>query len=94
MAVNELLRRSGGARRGGGRSRTVSGPESLNEVDEGPANTNSAAQNGLETIAMLGMVGDALPAELPAQIPGPNRRRFGGRGARGGAPVVQQTESE
>jgi hypothetical protein len=47
--------------------RRVEGPESLNPVDEGPlAGTNGAAQNGLETLGMLGAVGTFLPAEMPA----------------------------
>jgi hypothetical protein len=72
----------GGGGRGGRGIRKVDGPESLNPVDEGPAGTNGAAQNGLETITMLGMIGDKLPAEFPAQLPG--RAGRGGRGGRGG----------
>jgi hypothetical protein len=47
--------------------RHVAGLNVLNPVDEGPGNTNSAAQNGLETIAMLGLIRDHLPANLPAK---------------------------
>jgi hypothetical protein len=90
VAVDALLGRAGGGGgRGGGRGgaiRRVDGPDVVHPVDEGPAGTNGAAQNGLETITMLGMVGDKLPAELPPQQPGqtPGRGRGGrGRGARG-----------
>lgn len=91
-AVNALLRtgRGGGGRGGGeggrgGAPRRIEGSETLNPIDEGPSNTNGAAQNGLETIAMLGMVGSELPAEFPAQIPGEaGRGGRSGRGARGG----------
>jgi hypothetical protein len=38
-------------------------------VDEGLGGTNGAAQQGLETIMMLGLIGDHLPAEFPAQTP-------------------------
>jgi len=48
----------------------VDGPEVLNPLDEGPGNTNGAAQTGLETIAMLGLVGDHLPKEFPPVVPG------------------------
>jgi hypothetical protein len=89
MAVNALLSRTGRGGRGGGPLRKVEGSASLNPVDEGPSDTNGAAQNGLETIAMLGMVGDFLPAEVPAQIPGTGRGR-GGRGARGAPPANPQ----
>jgi hypothetical protein len=70
-AVNALLRpRMGG--RGGMTPRRVEGPDSLNPVDEAPmAGTNGAAQNGLETVSMLGMVGEFLPAEMPAQTESP-----------------------
>ncbi len=47
----------------------IAGAEVLNPVDEGLANTNSAAQTGLETIAMLGLVGDHLPEDFPAKQP-------------------------
>jgi hypothetical protein len=47
----------------------VSGPDVLNPVDEGLGNTNSVSQDGLETISMLGFVGDKLPAELPPPSP-------------------------
>src|SRR5471032_1875423 len=69
---------------GGGRCaaiRKIKGPDVLNPVDDGPANTNGSAQDGLETITMLGMIGDKLPAELPPQAPA---QRGGRRGNRGG----------
>lgn len=78
--LDALLRTGrGGA---GGRSRQlqhVAGAEVLNPVDEGLGNTNGAAQSGLETIAMLGLVGDSLPTEFPPAEPneetrGPRRR--------------------
>ena len=43
----------------------VEGPAVLNPIDEGLGGTNGAAQSGLETISMLGFVGDRLPAEFP-----------------------------
>jgi YetA-like protein len=64
----------------GGAPRRVEGPDSLNPVDEsGSMGTNGAAQNGLETITMLGMVGDRLPAEFPpaSEQPAAPRRRAG-----------------
>lgn len=67
--VNALLRTG----RPGARTRPVQhvdGAAVLNPVDEGPGNTNSAAQNGLETIAMLGLIGDHLPKEFPPMQPG------------------------
>lgn len=69
-AVAALLRMGRGGRGAPGSGvtgivRRVEGSATLNPVDEGLGNTNSAAQTGLETIAMLGMVGDALPAEFP-----------------------------
>jgi len=76
VALNALLdhgrdRRGGG---GGGRIHRVDGPEALNPVDEGLGGTNGAAQNGLETITMLGFVGQYLPAEIPPAPPGGNGR--------------------
>lgn len=67
VAVNDLLRFARGRGlhgRGFGAApiRRVEGPQVLNPVDDGPANSNSAAQNGLETIMMLGRVGKDLPA--------------------------------
>lgn len=83
VAVGALLQRGRGGRGGeGGGSRglrRIEGPESLNPIDEGLAGTNGAAQNGLETIAMLGMIGQHLPAEFP-----PLSAEGGGRGKRGG----------
>ncbi len=66
--VNALLRYARGDR-GSGTVRRVEAPEVLNPIDEGLGNTNNAAQSGLEAIAMLGMVGDALPTELPPAPP-------------------------
>ena len=95
-AVNTLV----GGRRGAAAVRKVEGPDSLNPVDEGPGNTNGAAQDGLETIMTLGMVADQLPAEFPAQDPNQpgrgGRGRRGGRGARGGTnpPAGQPANGE
>ena len=55
--------------------RHITGSEVLNPVDEGPGNTNSASQNGLETIAMLGLIGDHLPAEFPPKSETPDEPR-------------------
>lgn len=79
--IDALLARARGGRFGGGPIRRVEGPAALNPIDLGPANTNSASQNGLEVISMLGAVGDLLPAELPpVPPPGVSGR---GRGAGG-----------
>jgi len=82
--------------RGGGRTRTVqhiAGPEALNPIDEGFAGTNGAAQNGLETIAMLGLVGDHLPKEFPPLTPEEeaalSRRRGPGQPPAAPAPAQQ-----
>jgi len=45
----------------------VTGFNVLNPVDEGRGNTNGAAQNGLETIAMLGLIGNQLPVDFPVR---------------------------
>jgi len=74
---NEAFRKAGvdalvRTARGGGRNRAlqrVEGAEALNPIDEGFAGTNGASQNGLETIAMLGLVGDHLPKEIPPITP-------------------------
>jgi hypothetical protein len=79
----------GGARPGGGRGgvpHPITGPDVLNPVDEAGYGTNGAAQNGLETITILGMVGQFLPAEFPPQTETPAGRGRGGRGGRGGPP--------
>ena len=68
--IDALIATGRGAR--GRDVRRVEGAVTLNPVDEGPGNTNGAAQNGLETITMLGMVGDQLPAEFPPLAPGVN----------------------
>jgi hypothetical protein len=83
FGLDSLLSGISGGGRGGRGIRKIDGPVTLNPVDEGPAGTNGAAQNGLETITMLGMIGDKLPAEIPAQQPGQRGRGRGGR--RGGA---------
>jgi len=67
VAVDDLLRNARGTR--AGKLRHVEGPDTLHPVDEGLAGTNGAAQDGLETIAMLGLVGDQLPADLPPPSP-------------------------
>jgi len=84
-ALNALLARARGGRGmgGGAEPRRVTGPAVLNPIDLGPANTNSASQNGLEIISMLGAVGAYLPEELPPPPP-PGTGGRGGRGARGG----------
>ena len=67
QAVSSLMRGRG---RGPGDAaiRRIEGPEVLNPLEEGPGmDTNSAAQDGLTTIAVLGMVGDKLPEEMPQQ---------------------------
>jgi len=92
QAVNSLVRG-----RGRGRSdsaiRRIEGPEVLNPLNEGPGmNTNSAAQNGLTTIAVLGMVGDHLPAEMPQQDQRGGDFRGGPR--QGGARGVQRGRRE
>ena len=43
----------------------LSGPIVLNPIDEGPAGTNGAAQMGLETIAILGLLDGQIPEILP-----------------------------
>jgi hypothetical protein len=77
-AVDALVRMGRGGRFSGP-VRHVDGPRALNPIDEGLGNTNGAAQTGLETIAMLGMVGEQLPAEFPPVNP-----EEAARGARGG----------
>jgi hypothetical protein len=87
-AVNALVGTGRGGR-GGAAPRKVTGPAAVHPVDEsGGMGTNGAAQNGLETITMLGMVGDRLPAEFPAQDP--NQPGRGGRGGARGAPRAGQ----
>jgi hypothetical protein len=65
--IDALLRTGRGDRRR--TLRHVAGPEVLNPVDEGLGGTNGAAQQGLETIMMLGLIGDHLPAEFPPRTP-------------------------
>ncbi|MEO6003484.1 MAG: hypothetical protein ABIZ04_22970 [Opitutus sp.] len=92
--VDALLRTA----RFGGRGRTlqhITGPEALNPIDEGFGGTNGASQSGLETIAMLGMVGDQLPAELPKltaeeEAAMTSRRGAGQRPAASAAPGPNQ----
>lgn len=83
VAIDSLLRLGRGPRFGGQVARVV-GPESLNPIDEGLGNTNNAAQTGLEAFAMLGMVGQHLPAEFPPVNPEQERagRARGGDGPR------------
>ena len=82
IGLNSLLGGRGGGGRGGQSIRKIEGPVVLHPVDEGPSGTNGAAQNGLETIILLGMIGDKFPAALPAQQPGQPDR--GGRGGQAG----------
>jgi len=74
-----------GARMGGGRGgpQPIAGPDVLKPMEEAGYGTNGAAQNGLETITALGMLGQFLPAEFPPQTETPAGR---GRGGRGGPP--------
>lgn len=66
-AINALLR---GVRRRGNGPQKLAGPELVHPVNEWALmGTNGAAQYGLETITMLGMVGDLLPADFPAVDP-------------------------
>jgi hypothetical protein len=82
QAVNSLLR-SLSRGRGGSATRLIEGPEVLNPLEEGPGmNTNNAAQDGLTTIAILGIVGDRLPQDLPQQDE--STGGFRGRGRSGG----------
>jgi len=75
VALNALLDHGRNRRgEGGGSLRHVGGPDVLNPVDEGFGGTNGAAQNGLETITMLGFVGAYLPAEMPPVPPGDSGR--------------------
>ncbi len=84
QAVNSLLRGRRGGREGSSMIRQIEGPEVLNPLEEGPGmNTNSAAQDGLTTIAVLGMVGEHLPEEMPQQEE--RTRGFRGRDRTGGA---------
>jgi hypothetical protein len=102
-AVDSLLWTARGGRRpgggGGGALRKIEGPESLNPIDEGLAGTNGASQSGLEAIAMLGLVGDLLPVEIPPLTPEEIARlrertgRQGGRGDRGPLPVSPATDN-
>jgi hypothetical protein len=82
QAVNSLLR-SLSRGRGGSATRLIEGPEVLNPLEDGPGmNTNNAAQDGLTTIAILGIVGDRLPQDLPQQDE--STGGFRGRGRSGG----------
>jgi hypothetical protein len=49
--------------------RHVEGPAVPHPIDEGLGGTNGAAQSGLETISMLGFVGDRLPVTTEATQP-------------------------
>jgi hypothetical protein len=79
-AINSLVPRRGPGQRGLD-TRRIEGPDVLNPLEEGPGmDTNSTAQDGLTTIAVLGMVGDRFPEEMPQQ----DQRS---RGFRGGPPT-------
>ncbi|HEX2855453.1 MAG TPA: Tat pathway signal sequence domain protein [Opitutaceae bacterium] len=103
-AIDSLLWTARGGRRPGGSAvRRIEGPESLNPTDEGLGGTNGAAQSGLEAIAMLGFVGDLLPAEIPPLTAEETARMRGGRqgqgqgqgrGARPQPTAPAETESE
>ena len=69
--INALLR-TGRGERGRLMPRRAEGmPVYKMPVGEGLlANTNGAAQSGLETIAMLGLIGEYLPADFPAKTAG------------------------
>ncbi len=70
VAVDALLRTGRGQRM---RSlRHLEGSAVLNPIDEGLGGTNGASQSGLETIAMLGYVGDRLPSQFPATVEEPS----------------------
>lgn len=59
------------------RTQPVEGPDVLNPIEENTwISTNTVAQNALETIAILGMCADQIPAEAPPQ----QQMRRGGRG--------------
>lgn len=73
VSVESLARFAHGDRRR--EIRPLGTPAVVNPIDEGPANTNSASQNGLEVIAMLGYAGDRLPADLPPKPEERGRRR-------------------
>ncbi len=89
VAVEALLRYARGERRGGEGGdaartvRRVEPPAVLAPVDEGLGNTNTAAQSALEVFAMLGLVGEHLPHEIPPAPPEETGRRGRGRGAAG-----------
>ena len=64
--LDALLRTGRGDNHGRSLQHIV-GPNVLNPIDEGLGGTNGAAQSGLETITMLGFVGDHLPREFPVK---------------------------
>ncbi len=91
VALDALIRTGRGGQ-SARQVRKIEGPESLNPIDEGFAGTNGAAQSGLETIAMLGLVGQYLPAEFPPQSDAERGGRGrGGRGGRGAPAPVPDT---
>jgi hypothetical protein len=56
----------GGGRTPGGSTRPISGPATLNPIDESPdAWTNGAAQTSLTLISVLEMCKDGLPKRRP-----------------------------
>jgi len=72
-AISNMLNSGGGI----AHPQTLSGPDTLNVVEEAlGVSTNSAAQTGLTTIQILELCADQLPYEAPARIGRPPR---GGR---------------
>ncbi|MGH8020581.1 MAG: hypothetical protein ACREIA_20320 [Opitutaceae bacterium] len=70
-AVESVLNQGGGI----AKPRTLSGPDTLNIVEEAPGvSTNEAAQTGLQTIQILELCADQPPHEAPARIGRPPRR--------------------
>ena len=91
-AINSLVPRRGRGQRDLD-ARRIEGPDVLNPLEEGPSmDTNTAAQDGLTTIAVLGMVGDRIPEEMPQQDQ--RNRGFRGEPRTGDAPRGQQNSTE
>ncbi len=75
--AQRAVRQLGGRGAAPVRTQRVEGPQVLNPIDEAPrVGTNGTAQSALETIAILGMCADHVPAEAPPQ----NEMRRGFRG--------------